>query len=279
MSTIDSNHANPAAACQAQDSAVELVVHDLGRMDYAGAYAIQKRLQQEVIDQREAAENGQQSQSSAGQRMHLILVEHDPPVITISRRPGSRRHLIATDSQLKAAGVEVAETDRGGDITYHGPGQLVVYPILDLNRLNLRLISYLRFLEQIVINVLGRFGIDAVRDESATGVWVPQPRLDDAAPADAQRLQPADVSTASATDIAKICAIGVRASKWVTMHGLALNVTTNLDHFNLIIPCGLVGRDVTSMQRMLRERCPTMDDVKRAMVDEFRLAVGMAGQA
>lgn len=230
-----------------------LLVRDLGRMNYADALAIQRHMHAEVVAAREGDGH-----------MALLLVEHDPPVITISRRPGARQHLIATDSQLAAAGVEVAETDRGGDITYHGPGQLVVYPILDLNRLRLRLASYMRFLEQIVIDVLARFGIEGVREAIATGVWVAQ--------RGAHGLQSVGVSPHSA----KICALGVRVSKWVSMHGLALNVTTNLDHFNLIVPCGLAGRSVTSMQRELGERSPGMDQVKSAMIDQFQSAVQCA---
>src|SRR4051812_8966487 len=128
-------------------SGVSLRVRDLGRMAYGPAFDLQKEIQQQVIAVR----------ANDSLFMELLLVEHDPPVITVSRRPGARQHLIANDAQLKRAGVDVAETDRGGDITYHGPGQLVVYPILDLNVLGLRLVSYLRFLEDVVINTLARF--------------------------------------------------------------------------------------------------------------------------
>lgn len=242
-----------------------LQVHDLGRMRYAEAFALQKQMQEQVITQREGSGE-----------MHLLLVEHDPPVITVSRRPSARQHLIATPQQLEAAGVEVAETDRGGDITYHGPGQLVVYPILDLNRLGLRLHGYMRFLEQIVIDVLARFGIEGHRDENATGVWV---RHHDAGSGGHQASPhaplPQSQSTATAAS-AKICAMGVRVSRWVSMHGLALNVTTNLQHFNLIVPCGLADRGVTSMHQQLGERCPSMDEVKRAMVQTFGHHVGAA---
>lgn len=247
-----------------------LIVRDLGRMNYADALAIQREAHAEVVASREAARG----------RMMLLLVEHDP-VITISRRPGAQQHLIATDAQLRAAAVEVAETDRGGDITYHGPGQLVVYPILDLNRLNppLRIESYMRFLEQIVIDVLSQFGIEGMRDAAtppATGVWVnQQPQVG------TRRLPPAVSASAPAmtsSSGAKICAIGVRVSRWVSMHGFALNVTTNLDHFNLIVPCGLTGRSVTSMQRELGEQCPTMEIVKGAMIEMFnaRMREGLA---
>jgi lipoyl(octanoyl) transferase len=214
-----------------------LVVRDLGRMPYADALEIQRRLQREVIESRRAAET---------RSMYLLLVEHDPPVITVSRRRGARQHLTATDAELEAAGVEVAETDRGGDITYHGPGQLVAYPILDLNALGLRLHSYMRFLEQVVIDTLDRFGIGGRRDPGATGVW---------------------------TDRGKICALGVRVSRWVSMHGLALNVTTNLDHFELIVPCGLAGRAVSSMRGELGAAGPDLERVKGVFVETFADAV------
>ncbi|MGI9014861.1 MAG: lipoyl(octanoyl) transferase LipB, partial [Phycisphaerales bacterium] len=150
-------------------------------------------------------------------------------------------------------GIEIAETDRGGDITYHGPGQLVVYPILDLNLLSLRLHSYMRLLEDVVINLLEHFNIPGERDSSATGVWVRNPHDD---------------------QLRKICAMGVRISRWVSMHGLALNVTTNLDHFRMIVPCGLIGRDVTSLERELGpDACPSMQIVRVAMVRAFRSAI------
>ena len=215
----------------------ELIVRDLGRMAYAEAYAMQKAMQAEVIAQRQAED--------AGRRMYLLLVEHDPPVITVSRRPGARRHLTATGEQLAAAGVEVAETDRGGDITYHGPGQLVAYPILDLNVLGLRVHGYMRLLEQIVIDTLARFGIDGRQDPEATGVWVERRNVETSKGDDKAH------GLLSMGQPAKICAMGVRISRWVSMHGLALNVTTNLDHFDLIVPCGLAGRSVTSMEELL----------------------------
>jgi lipoyl(octanoyl) transferase len=231
---------------------VKLMVRDLGRLRYADAFTLQKQAQEEVIATRHDQDGA----------MQLLLVEHDPPVVTISRRPGAAKHLVASDQQLRSAGVEVAETDRGGDITYHGPGQLVVYPILDLNRLNLRLNSYLRFLEQIIIDVLAEFEIHGQRDDCATGVWVQS--NDHSRPHGfSEAVCNADRPTS------KIAAIGVRVSRWVSMHGLALNVTTNLDHFNLIVPCGLAGRTVTSMQRELGERCPAMTEVKDSMKRRF----------
>ena len=209
-------------------------------MPYAEALALQRSLQQQVIAARGANRP----------RSVLLLVEHDPPVITISRRAAASSHLLASAETLAEAGVEACETDRGGDITYHGPGQLVVYPILDLNTLGLRLHGYMRWLEDRVLEVLAVFDIDGHRDKDATGVWV--------GPAGHDR---------------KVCALGVRVSRWVSMHGLALNVNPDLTHFDLIVPCGLHGRGVTSMRRELGESCPDMGRVKDAMISAFRKAM------
>jgi lipoyl(octanoyl) transferase len=152
---------------------------------------------------------------------------------------------LASTAQLDRLGVEVAPTDRGGDITYHGPGQLVAYPILDLNLLGLRLHEYMRTLEEAVIGVCAGFGVDAIRDTSATGVWIPDER---GAPS------------------RKIGAMGVRVKRWVSMHGLALNVSTDLTHFDLIVPCGLPGRPVTSLARELGDGAPSMAQVKSSLV-------------
>jgi lipoyl(octanoyl) transferase len=223
-----------------------LEITDLGRMAYEDALSVQRQRLAEVVADR----------GTGGLIGHLLLVEHDPPVITVSRRPGARDHLLADSQRLAAAGVIVADTDRGGDITYHGPGQLVVYPILDLNRLDLRLHGYLRWLEDRVLETLSSFGIKGHRDECATGVWV------GGAP--------------DADGIAvnrKICAMGVRVSRWVSMHGLAINIHTDLSHFDLIVPCGLAGREVTSMHRELGEHCPSMQEVKDQLVQRFLAAV------
>lgn len=246
MTTVESQHI----------AGIDLGVRDLGRMPYAEAFSLQKRLQQEVIEARARG-------ASLG---YLVLVEHHPPVITISRRKTARRHLVATDEQLAGAGVEIAQTDRGGDITYHGPGQLVVYPILDLNVLRLRIHGYMRFLEQIVIDTLAEFGIQGHRDECATGVWV----------ARRSSTNTHGFESVGVLKPQKICAMGVRVSRWVSMHGLALNVTTNLDRFDLIVPCGLEGRTVTTMQCELGDACPSMDEVKRAILAQFRKAINCA---
>lgn len=215
---------------------------DLGRLAYLPAYEEQLRRHAEVLARR----------TSGGAPGTLLLVEHDPPVITVSRRPGAREHLLASPESLARRGIEVQETDRGGDITYHGPGQLVAYPILDLSRLRLGLVDYLRLLESVVIGVCADFGVVAGRDACATGVWV--------GGGDAP-VQDACTNPGGA----KICAMGVRVRRWVTLHGLALNVSTDLSHFDLIVPCGLAGRSVTSLQKELKEKAPEMSEVKAAL--------------
>lgn len=209
---------------------------ELGRLGYARAYEEQQREVERVLGARGRDE------PHVGT---VLLVEHDP-VITVSRRPGVREHLVATPELLAQAGVEVAETDRGGDITYHGPGQIVVYPIVDLNRLRIRLHEYLRLLERSVIDTIGAHGISGRRDPDATGVWVGD------------------------GGGAKIAAIGVRVRKWVTMHGLALNVATDLEHFGLIVPCGLHGRPVTSMERELGGGRPEVFEIGREIGERLR---------
>jgi len=194
----------------------------------------------------------------------VILVEH-PPVVTFGRRPGSADHLLADSATLESRGVEVVASDRGGDITFHGPGQLVVYPIIPLRQYELGLLEYMRWLEQIIINSLVHFGIAGCRDQCATGVWVDVPDGGD-------KFQPNIASlpscTRSRSKLQKICAIGVKLRRWISLHGLALNVTTDLSYFDFINPCGL-SRPVTSMQAILGTACPSMDAVKACVADEF----------
>ncbi|MCL4742212.1 MAG: lipoyl(octanoyl) transferase LipB [Phycisphaerales bacterium] len=229
-----------------------LRVIDLGRMGYRGAYDLQRAHVEEVLASREAGE------PEVGR---LLLVEHDP-VITVSGRRGAEGHVLASEAALRAAGVAVEATDRGGDVTYHGPGQLVAYPILDLNAQRLRLHEYVRLLESAAIGVCARFGVRAHREPGATGVWV--------ARAEAEGGRP---------ESAKVCAIGVRVRRWVSMHGLAINVTTDLSHFDLIVPCGLAGRAVTSLEQLLGGACPSMEAVKGALVDEMASALAGRGAA
>jgi lipoyl(octanoyl) transferase len=213
---------------------------DLGRLAYAKAYEVQVATLDRIVAAREDA-------SQPAPLGVLLFVEHDP-VITISRRAGAANNLLASADTLRAMGVSVEETDRGGDITYHGPGQLVAYPIVDLNALNLGLHEYMRLLEESVIRTARDLGVHADRDATATGAWVPGSQ---GAPA------------------AKLCACGVRVRRWVSMHGLAINVTTNLQHFNLIVPCGLTGRPVTSLQALLGDACPPMPRVRQLLEEHL----------
>ncbi len=191
-----------------------------GRIDYGEAAELQRRLQAEQI---------------AGNRGPLVLVVEHPPTITIGRR-GSSNEVVAPDAVLRARGVHVHETDRGGQVTYHGPGQIVAYPLLRVEKLGLH--EYLRLLEEAVIRTIGEWGLEGYRVEGRTGVWVGKE---------------------------KICAMGIHVRRWWTTHGLALNVTTNLNHFGLIIPCGIRDRGVCSMEKLLGGGTPSREEVEEAL--------------
>jgi len=202
-------------------------ISDLGQLDYRSAWTLQEQAHKKVI---------------AGGEEQLFLVEH-PPVITFGRRPGVSQNLIATPEQLKSRNVEVIESDRGGDITFHGPGQIVAYPIIRLADHKLSISGYVHKLEEIIITSLWAYGIESKADPAAVGVWV---------------------------DKAKIAAIGVRVRRGATLHGLALNVTTDLSFFDLIVPCGLTGRAVTSLQQLLPAQTPTVEQVKQTLIGQFQ---------
>ncbi len=211
---------------------------NLGALGYVQAYQIQRTHLDQVVESRD---------SSANTLGRVLLVEH-PPVITVTRRPDAASHVLADHQTLHDQGVQIHQTDRGGDVTYHGPGQLVCYPILDLNRAKLRLHDYMRLLESVVIDTLAAFNIHAHRHDLGTGVWV----------------------TAEDKQQSKICAMGLRVRRWVSMHGLAINVRTNLDHFNLIVPCGLSNRRVTSMLQILgHQNCPTIEQVQPILIAQL----------
>lgn len=227
---------------------------DLGVLNYAQALDLQRTHNQGVID---------------GNTGPVILLVEHPSVITLTRRKHIRDHLLADDAKLGELGVTTHQTDRGGDITYHGPGQLVAYPIVHLPTYQLNLSRYMRLLEQTVIDTLAQWGIQSERDACATGVWV---QAADNTPGLAGAAQPpvagsCDVTKASQPTLAKIAALGVRIRKHVTMHGLALNIDPDMDHFKLIVPCGLSGRPVVSMRQLLDDACPTMGQVKAALVE------------
>ena len=186
-----------------------LNVQRLGLVPYAEALALQRSL----VEERRAGRIGDT----------LLLVEH-PHVLTLGvRGDGGRSHILATADRLHELGIEVFEAGRGGDITYHGPGQIVGYPIVDLKPDRCDVHRYVRDLEEVLIRVAGDYGIEAGRVAGLTGVWVGD---------------------------GKLAAIGVRISRWITSHGFALNVSTALDYFNLIVPCGIADRGVTSLEAL-----------------------------
>ena len=214
-----------------------LVCRDLGRMPYAETLEIQHRLVREV----QAVPDGP---------AYLLLVEHDPPVITTGRQPCDE-HILASPAQLAREGIQVHATRRGGSVTYHGPGQLVGYPILRLLSAGKSVRAYVHALEEALIRTLDHFGVSAHRAEGIAGVWAGD---------------------------AKIAAIGVAISRWVTYHGFALNVAPDLSHFGLIIPCGLTRKRVTSVSRCLG-RPVGVEEVKPVLVEAFKQVFGFAGVA
>ena len=175
---------------------------------------------------------------------HLLLVEH-PPVFTLGKS-GKIEHLLLKEEALKPKGIKFFKTNRGGDITFHGPGQLVGYPILDLDNFFTDIHKYLRYLEEIIIKTLLDFGLKSTRGDGETGVWL-------------------DLDTPFAR---KICAMGVRASRWVTMHGFALNINTDLSYFDYIVPCGIKGKKVTSLSKELNKQVDP-EIVKASLLKNF----------
>lgn len=232
---------------------------DLEQMDYKACWDLQQTLFDSLTARKRPAadtvRNATGTEASAADAARetdgaaipaedagtILLVEH-PPVYTLGKS-GRAENLLIPKAALEAMGAKFFHIDRGGDITFHGPGQLVCYPILDLERLGIGLREYIASLEEAVIRTTARYGIAAGRIAGASGVWIVE---EGAAPR-------------------KICAIGVRASRFVTMHGFALNVSTDLEWFGLINPCGFVDRGVTSIERETGRTVP-MDEVKKSIV-------------
>lgn len=200
-------------------------IHRLGLIDYEKAWQYQKQLHQTLIDEKLVERENNIVGKKQNKIHHLIICSH-PHTYTLGRN-GNKNHLLASDFFLEKINAKFYEIDRGGDITYHGPGQIVVYPIFDLDYFITDIDKFLRLLEESVINVLQKYGVYAGRIRGASGVWLninkqPEPPR-------------------------KICAIGIKCSRWITMHGIAINLNVDLSYFNHIIPCGLLDKSVANL--------------------------------
>ena len=219
----------------------QVVFKDLGSRDYKEAWDYQNKLFQGIIDIKLANRNRDEKKVSPN---YFLFTEH-PPVYTLGKS-GDLSNLLLNEEQLKQKGISFFKSNRGGDITFHGPEQIVGYPIIDLEEFKPDIRWYMRSLEEVIIKTIAHYGLQGVRSDGETGVWF-------------------DVGTPFAR---KICALGVRTSRWVTMHGFALNVNTNLGYFDHIIPCGIRGKAVTSMEVELNRKIP-IQEVKELILENF----------
>ena len=218
-----------------------LIVKNLGIMNYSDCFEYQKNIQNDII---QIKLNNREKKIKDNTPNYLLFVEHNH-VYTLGNS-GDSDNLLFNSDLLKEKGIDFYKTNRGGDITYHGPGQLVCYPILDMENFYTDINRYLRDLESIIINTLNFFGIEASSNSVDTGVWLDVGNLNER----------------------KICAMGIKVSRWVTMHGLALNVNTNLSYFEGIIPCGINNKGVTSMSNELN-RIVEIDLVQKILIENF----------
>ena len=217
-------------------------LQDLGLKDYKATWDFQELLFQSTIDLKI---KNRREQTQMETPNHFLLVEH-PHVYTLGKS-GDIENLLVNENELAKKGAKFYKINRGGDITYHGPGQIVGYPILDLDNFFTDIHKYLRLLEEMVIMTLADYNLIGQRSKGETGVWL-------------------DVGTPFAR---KICAMGVRASRWVTMHGFALNVNSDLGYFDLMIPCGIKGKAVTSLNIELGKKEIDMGEVKQKLLHHF----------
>lgn len=227
----------------------QIIVKDLGHKDYKETWDYQESLFEEIVElkRKNRAEN-----TDLPTPNYFLFVEH-PHVYTLGKS-GHIENLLIDEAALAKKGASFYKINRGGDITYHGPGQIVGYPIIDLENFFTDIHKYLRSLEEIIIRTLADYGIKGERSEGETGVWL-------------------DVGTPFAR---KICAMGVRASRWVTMHGFALNVNTDLGYFDNIIPCGIRGKAVTSLNIELSKEKVDTEEVKRYILKHFEEIFGVS---
>ena len=220
----------------------QVVVKDLGIKDYKKAWDFQNEIFQGIIDIKLANRERTAKQVPPN---YFLFTEH-PPVYTLGKS-GDLSNLLLNEEQLQQKGISFFKSNRGGDITFHGPGQIVGYPIIDLEAFKPDIRWYMRSLEEVIIRTISEYGLKGERSEGETGVWL-------------------DVGTPFAR---KICALGVRTSRWVTMHGFALNVNTNLGYFDHIIPCGIRGKAVTSLEAELNRKVP-LEEVKPLVLKNFK---------
>ena len=205
----------------------EILVKDLGVLSYDKSWEHQKRIFDNIVSQKI---NNRTLKKKIKTENYLLIVEHKP-IYTIGKS-GEISNLLLDDQELKLKGIDFKKINRGGDITFHGLGQIVGYPILDLDNFFTDIGLYLRTLEEVIISTIGFFGIKGFRIDGETGVWVKD----------------------ESNSLKKICAFGIKASRWVTMHGFALNVNTDLTYFDNIVPCGISDKGVTSLQEILNQK-------------------------
>jgi lipoyl(octanoyl) transferase len=218
-----------------------VLLRDLGHKDFKETWDLQEELLSATLAVKSANRDSEELQITPN---HFLWVEH-PHVYTLGRN-GNPQNLLVSERVLKERGAQYYKINRGGDITYHGPGQIVGYPILDLDNFFTDIHKYLRFLEEAVILTMAEYGLQGMRSPGETGVWL-------------------EVGTPQAR---KICAMGIRASRWVTMHGFAFNINADLSYFDLMIPCGIQDKGVTSMARELG-RTLSEQEVKRKLEAHF----------
>ena len=218
-----------------------IIIHDLGLMEYEDALEYQLNLFNEIIDNKLS---NRKNNTNIKTKNHLVFVEHNH-VYTLGKS-GKINNLLIDKEILEKNKIKFFNTNRGGDITYHGPGQIVCYPIIDLDNFFTDIHKYLRLLEETIILTLKDYGIKGERSKNETGVWI----------------------IPNSIDARKICALGVKASRWVTMHGLALNVNTDLNYFKNIIPCGIKNKSITSISVETKKNIK-MELVKKKIINNF----------
>lgn len=231
----------------------QVIFQDLGLIDYKEAWDYQEKLHAEIVDEKlkRRKNNPDKNFPLTGSQHYLLFCEH-PHVYTLGRS-GKENHLLVDENGLKEKKATFYRNNRGGDITYHGPGQIVGYPILDLEEFFTDIHQYLRYLEEAIIRTLKEFQIEAGRIPGLTGVWL---------------------DTENKIKARKICAFGVRCSRWVTMHGFAFNINTDLSYFGNIIPCGIQDKAVTSMEKELGKKID-MSEVKEKVKNQLAILFSM----